>query len=159
MIGLDQSRFSEVERESNKNLREKYNHFRGLYIPESKDGKYVVHILFGDPAFIEVRTGEFRKGKVGQPIADETTFGCTVHGDKSELNHSYFVQTTNDGYGRLYNLDVLGVEDRNEFDQEEVSKESLENVVQLEDGRHQIKISWTDETVPGKTNEVQSRTR
>ena len=58
VIGLDQSSFSEVERESSKNLREKYNHFRGLYIPESKDRKYVVHILFGDPTFIEMRTAQ-----------------------------------------------------------------------------------------------------
>ena len=102
VIGIDQSSFSEVERESSKNLREKYNHFRGLYIPESKDGKDEVHILFGDPTFIEMRTGQCRKGKVGQPIADETIFGWAVHGDKSELDHSYFVQTTNDDYEKLY---------------------------------------------------------
>ena len=159
VIGLDQSSFSEVERESSKNLREKYNHFRGLHIPESKDGKYKVHILFGDPTFIEMRTGQCRKGKVGQPIADETIFGWAVHGDKSELDHSYFVQTTNDDYEKLYTLDVLAVEDRKEFDQEEMRKEFLENVVQLKDGRYQIKIPWIDERVPGDTNEVQSRMR
>ena len=70
VIGLDQSSFSEVERESSKNLHEKYNHFGGLYIPEKKDRKYVVHILVGDPTFIEIRTGQCRKGKVRQSIAD-----------------------------------------------------------------------------------------
>ena len=45
VTGLDQSSFSEVERESSKNLRGTYNQFRGLYIPESKDGKYVAHIF------------------------------------------------------------------------------------------------------------------
>ena len=98
VIRLDQRGFLEVERESSKNLREKYNHLRGLYIPESKDEKYMVHILFGDPTFIEMRTGECRKGKVEQPIADETIFGWTVHGDKSKSDHSYFTQTTNDDY-------------------------------------------------------------
>ena len=49
VIGLDQSSFSVVERESSKHLCEKYNHLRGLYIPESKDVKYMVHILIGDP--------------------------------------------------------------------------------------------------------------
>ena len=78
-----------------------------------------------------MRTGECRKGKVGQPIADETIFGWAVHRDKSELDLSYFVQTTKDDYERLYTLDVLGVKDRREFDQEEVRKEFLENVVQL----------------------------
>ena len=82
VIGLDQSSFSEAERESSKNLCVKYNHFRGLYIPESKDGKYVVHILSGDPTFIEMRTVECRKCKAGQPIADETIFGWAVHGTR-----------------------------------------------------------------------------
>ena len=50
------------------------------------------------------------------------------------------MQTTNDDYEKLYTLDVLRVEDKKEFDQEEVRKEFLENVVQLEDGRYQIKI-------------------
>ena len=35
MIGLD---FSQVERESSKNVHERYNHFRRVYIPEDKDG-------------------------------------------------------------------------------------------------------------------------
>ena len=159
VIGLDQSSFSKVGRESSKNLREKYNHCRGLYIPESKDGKCVVHILFGDPTFIEMRTGQCRKGKVGQPIADETRLGGAVHGDKSESDHNYFVQTPDDDYEKLYTLDVLGVEDRKEFDQERVRKEFLGTIVQLglEDGRYQIKIHCIDERVPGNTYKVQSR--
>ena len=119
----------------------------------------MVHILFGDPTFIEMRTGECRKGKAGQPIADETIFGWTVHGDKSESDHSYFTQTTNDDYEKLYTLDVLGVEDRKEFDQEEVGKDFLENVIQLKDGRYQGKIPWIYETTPSNTNEVRSKLR
>ena len=119
----------------------------------------MVHILFGDPTFIEMRTGECRKGKFGQPIADEAIFGWAVHGDKSESDHSYFTQTTNDDYEKLYTLDVLGMEDRKEFNQEEVRKDFLENVVQLEDGRYKIKIPWIDERIPNNTNEVQSKLR
>jgi len=100
----------------------------------------MVHISFGDPTFIEMTTGECRKGKVGQPIAKEIIFGWTVHGDKSKSGHSYFTQTTNYDNKKLYTLDVLGVEDRKEFDQEEVRKDFLENVVQLINGRYQIKI-------------------
>ena len=119
----------------------------------------MVHILFGDPTFIEMSTGECRKGKAGQPIADETIFGRTVHGDKSESDRSYFTQTKNDDYEKLYTLDVLGVEDRKEFDQEEVRKDFLENVIQLKDGRYQVKIPWIDERIPSNANEVQSKLR
>ena len=72
----------------------------------------MLHILFGDPISIEMRTGKCRKGMVGQSMADETRFGWTVHGDKSESDHSYFTQTTNDDYEKLYTLDFLGIEDR-----------------------------------------------
>ena len=72
-------------------------------------------------------TGECRDGKVGQPIADETIFGWAVHGDRSELNHNYFLQTTNYDYEKLYTLVVLRVKDRKEVDQEEVRKEFFKN--------------------------------
>ena len=62
-----------------------------------------------------------------------------VHEDKSELDHSYFAQTKNDDYEKLYTLDLLGVEDRKEFDQDGVRKEFLEDFAQLEDGGYQIK--------------------
>ena len=46
VIGLDQSSFAEVERESRKNLHEKYNHLRGLHIPKVKMGnKYCISYL------------------------------------------------------------------------------------------------------------------
>lgn len=34
-------------------------------------------------------------------MAGETIFGRSVDGDKSELDHSYFTQTTDDDYEKL----------------------------------------------------------
>ena len=59
----------------------------------------------------------------------------------------------------MYTLDVLGVEDRKEFDQEEVRKDFLENSVQLIDGRYQVKMPWIDERIPSYTNAVQIKPR
>ena len=72
---LDQGNFSKVSRTSSEELRLMHDYLRGLCNPESKDGNYEVHILIGDPTFTEIRTGNCRKGKQGQPIADETLFG------------------------------------------------------------------------------------
>ena len=33
---------------------------------------YEIHILIGDYTFTDITTGNCRKGKQGQPIADET---------------------------------------------------------------------------------------
>jgi len=64
-----------VSKTPGEELKLKYDHLRGLCIPENKDGNYEVHILIGDPTVTDVRTGNCRTGKQGQPIADETLLG------------------------------------------------------------------------------------
>ena len=90
--------------------------------------------------FTEIRTGKSVKGNPGEPIGDETLFGWAVHGEKGESDHNYFTRTTSDEYEGLYQLDVLEVEDRKEYDQDEVKKEFLENVSRKETGRHVVNI-------------------
>ena len=75
VVCLDQGNFSKVSRTPSEELKLKYEHLRGSCIPESRDGNYEVHILIVDPTFTEIRTGNCRKGKQGQSIADETLFG------------------------------------------------------------------------------------
>ena len=158
-VEQDQTNFAKVERTQSKDLKMKYSHLKGLHIQESRDGTYDIHILFGDPTFTDMRTGKCRKGLQGQPIADETLFGWAVHGERVGADQSFFTQTTNEEYEKLYRLDVLGIEDRKEFDQEEVRKEFLENIKQNEKGRYTIKVPWIDERKPQNSNEVQSRAR
>ena len=93
-------------------------------------------MLIGDPLFTRIRTGRSVTGKPGEPIADETVFGWTVHGEESKANQSYFTRTMSEDYEQLYSLDVLGVEDHKEFDQEKVKKEFLESIQRKKDGRY-----------------------
>ena len=158
-VEQDQTNFAKVERTQSKDLKMKYSHLKGLHIQEGRDGTYDIHILFGDPTFTDMRTGKCRKGLQGQPIADETLFGWAVHGERVGADQSFFTQTTNEEYEKLYRLDVLGIEDRKEFDQQEVRKEFLENIKQNEKGRYTIKVPWIDGRKPQNSNEVQSRAR
>jgi len=103
-VCLDQGNFSKVSRTPSEELKLKYDHLRGLYIPENKYGNYEVHILIGEPTFTDIRTGNCRKGKQGQPIADETLLGWAVHGERINSNQSYLTQTTNGDYELLYSL-------------------------------------------------------
>ena len=50
-VGTDQENFSVLERASSKELKNKYDNLKGLYIPNSTDGRYVIHLLIGDPMF------------------------------------------------------------------------------------------------------------
>ena len=135
-VGLDQKDVSVVERATSKQLRERYPHLQGLFISDGKDGRYVIQLLIGDPLFIRIRTGRSVTRKSREPIADETVFGWTVHGQESKANRSYFKSTTSEDYEQLYSLDVLGVENGKEFDQEEVKKEFLESIQRKKDGRY-----------------------
>ena len=105
-MGIDQENFSVLERASSNELRDNYDHLKGLYIPDSTDGRYVIHLLIGDPMFTEIRTGKSAKGNPGEPIGDETLFGWAVHGEKGESDHNYFTRTTSDEYEGLYQLEM-----------------------------------------------------
>ena len=81
-VRLDQSNLSETERASSKEFKLGYDHLTGLYIPESKNGKYEIKLLIGDPPFTEIIKGRCNKGQGGQPIGDETLFGWSVYGER-----------------------------------------------------------------------------
>ena len=74
--------------------------------------------------------------------------GWAVHGEKINNNQSYFTQTTNEDCELLYRLDVLGVEDRREFDQEEIMKEFVESIQHQHNGRYKVRVPWIEERVP-----------
>ena len=159
MVCLDQENFSKLNRTPSKHLKFKYSHLRGLFIPESRDGEYENHILIGDPTCTDIRTGNCRKGQQGQPIAGEKLRGWAVHGERRENDQSYFKQTTNEDYEQFYRLDVLGVEDRKGFDQEEIMQEFMENIKHHANGRYKVKVPWIEERTPQSSNEVQSKAR
>ena len=146
---LDQENVSKVSRTPSDELKFKYNHLRGLFIPEGKNGDYEIQVLIGDPAFTDIRTGHCRKGQI---IADETLLGWAVHGERINSDLCYFTQTTDEDYEQLYRLDVLGVEDRKEFDQEETMQEFMEYTRHQANGRYKVRVPWTEERVPQSSN-------
>ena len=83
-------------------MKLKYDLLRGLCTPESKDGNYEVHTPIGRPKFTDLRTGNCRKSKQGQPLADETLLGWPVHKERMNDDQSCFIQTRNEDYEQLY---------------------------------------------------------
>ena len=62
-------------------------------------------------------------------------------------------------YERLYSLDVLGIEDRSENDQQNVHEEFVENIERKEDGRYEVNIPWIEGSQLTETNLHPSRKR
>ena len=98
------------------------------------------------------------KGKPGEPLVEETTFGWVVHGGDDYAGDSacMFLREVNE-YEKLYSLDVLGIEDRPENDQLDVLRDFNESIVRKEDGRYEVAFPWIPGATLSSTNEVQSR--
>ena len=79
------------------------------------------------------------KGRSNEPVVKGTTFGWVIHGGDCSVDECLFTTEVSD-YEKLYSLDVLGIEDRRENDQDEVLLEFTENIARKADGRYEVNI-------------------
>ena len=126
------------------------------YLTET--GNHTIHIILGDKTFCRIKTESVFKGEKDEPIVDGTTFGWVIHGGDYPNINCLFTRESSE-YERLYSLDVLGVEDRGEYDQLDVFREFKENVTRQEDGRYNVNVPWIPGMELTETNEAQSRKR
>ena len=77
-----------------------------------------------------------RVGQLGEPVAERTKFGCTIMSSGKELDHSKMLltQTSNTDYEDLCRLDILGLEDTPEHDQQTVHAEFREQLIRDPEG-------------------------
>ena len=91
-------------------------HLAGLTfdIQDDKKGHHI-HIILGAGEISRIKSALLISGQTGEPIAEKTIFGWALmgHGCKpSTLN--YFSNRSQEDYRKLYNLDVLGIQDCDE---------------------------------------------
>ena len=65
IVCLDQENFSKVSRTPYDEFKSEYNHLRGLFITESNEGDYEIHVAIGDPTVTNRKTGHCRKAGKG----------------------------------------------------------------------------------------------
>ena len=114
-----------------------YNHLRGVDIidTDTKDN-LPIHLILGTSEYTKMKTNTLpRVGEVGDPVAEYTRFGWIVMSSGSEVSSNlYLTGSSLDDYDRLCRLDVLGLEDRPEGDQQSVYKEFKEKLQHSEEG-------------------------
>jgi hypothetical protein len=144
-------------------LLEKYNHLKGAKFDDRDSRPQIpIHIVLGasDYAMIKTTTAQ-RVGLPGQPIAERTLLGWTVMSPGSENVDSPILLTksaTTD-YKQLCALDVLGLADSNENDQQMVYQEFKEQLRRDEAGWYESKLPWKGNHPPLPTNEAGSKRR
>jgi hypothetical protein len=127
-------------------LLEKYSHLRGAKLDDPDNRPEIpIHVVLGasDYAMIKTTTAQ-RVGLPGQPIAEKTLLGWTVMSPGREEVDSPILLTksANTDYEQLCALDVLGLADSNENDQQTVYQEFKEHLRRNDAGWYEAKLPW-----------------
>ena len=129
-------------------LCEKYSHLQGVKVNEDPQNRDLipVHVVLGASEYAAVKTrAAQRVGLPGQPTAEKTLLGWTIMsaGKKDKALPVLFTQSTSNDYEQLCALDVLGLVDANENDQQAVYNEFKETLERNEAG-------WYQAGLPGR---------
>ena len=146
------SSFTTVTRPNLKLLKSKYEHVKDRQFYTKINEKYPIHMILGDHTYCKIRTKEVYKGKSDEPIVEGTTFDWVINEGEYVNNKAMYVKEVNN-YERLYSLDVFGVEDRGEDNQQVVYSEFKENLTRKQDGRYRVNIPWRACAEITETNE------
>ena len=107
-------------------LSERYKHLNGAKFEDPDTRTQIpIHLVLGASDYAKIKTTTAQKvGQPGHPFAEKTLLGWTVMSPgKEEEEPILLTQSTTIDYEQLCALDVLGLADRNENDQETVYEE------------------------------------
>ena len=141
----------------------KYDHLKGAKLDDRDSRPEIpIHIVLGASDYAMIKTTTAQKvGLPGQPIAERTLFGWTVMSPGREETDGPILLTkaANTDYEQLCALDVLGLADSNENDQQTVYGEFKEQLRRNEAGWYETKLPWKGNHPPLPTNEAGSKRR
>ena len=121
-----------------------------------------VHLILGASDYAAIKTAEPpRVGQLGEPVAERTKFGWTIMSSGKELDHSKMLltQTSHTDYEDLCRLDILGLEDRPEHDQQTVHPEFREQHIRDPEGWYETGLLWKKNHPPLPSNKEGSLRR
>ena len=126
--------------------KENYRHLQDIqFSVTSVKDMLPIHAILGVKDYAYIKIGNIRKGKEGEPIAEETALGWTLMGHlgeskehKTNINLVIDKETSiqEDSKG-LWDLDVLGIKD-----DEDMYADFKDSIKQNEDGRYCVKLPW-----------------
>ena len=147
-----------------KGLCDTYTHLEGVKVnedPANRD-QIPIHVVLGASEYAAVKTRTAQKvGQPGQPVAERTLLGWTVmsSGREDKDGPVLFTQSTSNDYEQLCALDVLGLADTHENDQQTVYTEFKEQLERADAGWYQTSLPWKGNHPTLPTNEMGSKKR
>lgn len=139
-------------------LLKKYAHLSEVEM-DDKDTKaqLPIHLVLGASEYARIKTNTPPKIALsGQPIAEQTTLGWTIMSPGHESNHdasTFTTQSVKVDFQQLTHLDVLGLADSSENDQDVVYSEFKEQLSRHPDGYYETGLPWKGNHPTLTTNE------
>ena len=134
----------EIDNPRYEELLSKYNHLKGVKIDDLDDKPHLpIHVVLEVNEYANIKTTAApRVGKPGQPIAECTRLGWVLMspGREDVTSPLLLTRSVSTDYEQLCSLDVLGLADKPENDQETVYQEFKEQLQRNEAGWYETKL-------------------
>ena len=128
-----------------KEMFETYPHLNGVTLADDDTkSELPIHMILGTGVGSDIKMEVLpRVGKPGEPIPEKTRFGWVIQSPGQEMDaNSFIAHSSIEDYDQLCRLDVLGLEDRPEGDQETVYSEFKEQLLRSEEGWYETNLMW-----------------
>ena len=153
---VDRKELLMVDNPNYQKISNSYAHLQGVHMDDSDSKPHLpVHLILGASEYAAVKTTEGRRiGLPGEPVAEKTKLGCTIMSPGRGIDHRNMLltQTNHVDYDELCRLDVLGLEDTPEHDQQAVYAEFREQLTRDPEGLYETALLWKDNHPPLPNN-------
>ena len=144
-------------------LIESYQHLEPVKMDDKATKRQLpIHLVLGSGEYARIKTST--KPLVGndfEPIAEKTKLGWFIMSPGVEMDKQTMLltQTSQTDFERLCRLDVLGLKDTSESDQDVVYEDFKENLARNPAGWYETNLPWKPDHPHLPTNETGSRRR
>ena len=123
-----------------------YPHLQGVFMnDEDEKPELPIHLILGASEYSRIKTDtKPRIGKGGEPVAELTSLGWTMMsaGKEAHMGSIYLTRTSSTDYEQLCSLDVLGLQDRPDGDQQSVYDDFKEQLRRSDKGWYETGLLW-----------------
>ena len=135
-----------IENPKCKELISRYSHLEGVHMnDDDTKSQLPIHLVLGAAEYSRIKTDTpQRVGREYEPVGEHTKLGWLLMAPGQDFNRELMMltQTTHAHYEQLCRLDVLGLEDSAENDQQDVYTEFKEQLERSSEGWCQTALPW-----------------
>ena len=155
---VDRNELLMVDTPNYKKIIESYAHLQEAHMDDSDSKPHLpVYLILGASEYAAIKNTERpRIGRPGEPVAEKTKLGWTIVSPGREIDHANMLltQTNHVDYEELCRLDVLGLEDSPEHDQQAVYPEFREQLTRNPEGWYETSLPWKGNHPPLPNNKA-----